>query len=116
MRYRMGDGLWVRLVDVGAALAGRSYPEDGEVVLDVRDDLCPWNARRWQVGAGTAESTDAPADLALDVSALGAAYLGGVSFARLAQGGHVEELRPGAIERADGIFRHNLHPWCPEIF
>ena len=55
-------------------------------------------------------------DLALDVPTLGAAYLGGMRFAQLAQGGHVEELKPGAIERADGIFRHGLHPWCPEIF
>ena len=28
-----GDGLWVRLLDVGAALSGRTYPEDGELVL-----------------------------------------------------------------------------------
>ena len=27
MRYRMGDGLWVRLVDVAAALSGRAYGE-----------------------------------------------------------------------------------------
>ena len=115
-RYRMGDGLWVRLVDVGAALSGRTYPDDGELVLDVRDELCPWNEGRWRLAGGAAERTDAAADLTLGVTALGSAYLGGVGFAQLAQGGHVEELRPGAIERADGIFRHGLHPWCPEIF
>jgi predicted acetyltransferase len=116
MKYRMGDGLWVRLLDVGAALSERSYPEDGELVLDVRDDLYPSNARCWRLGGGAAEPVDAAPDLALDVSALGAAYLGGVRFASLAQGGHVEERNPGAIDRADGIFRHSLHPWCPEIF
>jgi predicted acetyltransferase len=116
MRYRSGDGLWVRLLDVGAALSGRTYPEDGEVVFDVRDTFCQWNEGRWRLAGGAAERTDAEADLALDVSALGAAYLGGMRFAQLAQGGRVEELKPGAIERADGIFRHGLHPWCPEIF
>jgi predicted acetyltransferase len=116
MRYRMGDGLWVRLLDVGAALAARTYPEDGELVLDVRDELFPENERRWLLAGGRAEPTEAAADLSLDVSTLGAAYLGGVSMATLAQGGHVEERKPGAIERADGIFRHGLHPWCPEIF
>ena len=116
MRYRLGDGLWVRLVDVGAALSGRTYPEDGEVVFDVRDSFCPWNEGRWKLAGGAAERTNADADLALDVSTLGAAYLGGIRFAQLAQGGRVEELKPGAIERADGIFRHGLHPWCPEIF
>jgi predicted acetyltransferase len=116
MRYRLGDGLWVRLVDVGAALSGRMYPEDGEVVFDVRDSFCPWNEGRWKLAGGAAERTNADADLALDVSTLGAAYLGGIRFAQLAQGGQVEELKPGAVERADGIFRHGLHPWCPEIF
>lgn len=116
MRYRMGDGLWVRLLDVGAALAARTFG-DGEVVLELRDELCPWNAGRWRVGGGgEAAPTDAAADLALDVSALGAAYLGGMSLATLAQGGHVEELTRGAIDRTDVLFRHGLHPWCPEIF
>jgi predicted acetyltransferase len=116
MRYRMGDGLWVRLVDVGAALSGRTYPEDGELVLDVRDSFCAWNEGRWRLSGGVAERTDAAADLALDVATLGSAFLGGIRFAQLAQGGGVEELKPGAIERADGMFRHGLHPWCPEIF
>jgi predicted acetyltransferase len=116
MRYRLGDGLWVRLVDVGGALSGRTYPEDGELVLQVRDAFCPWNEGRWRVAGGAAERTDANADLALDVAALGSAFLGGIRFAQLAQGGGVEELRPGAIVRADGLFRHGLHPWCPEIF
>jgi len=116
MRYRLGDGLWVRLVDVGAALSGRTYPEDGEIVFDVRDAFCPWNEGRWRLAGGRAERTDADADIALEVDALGAAFLGGIRFAQLAQGAQVEELKPGAIERADGIFRHGLHPWCPEIF
>jgi predicted acetyltransferase len=116
MRYRMGDGLWVRLVDVGAALSGRTYPEDGELVFEVRDEFCPWNEGRWRLAGGAAERTDADADLVLDVTALGSAFLGGIRFAQLAQGGRVEELKPGAIERADGLFRHGLHPWCPEIF
>jgi predicted acetyltransferase len=116
MRYRSGDGLWVRLLDVGAALSGRTYPQDGEVVFDVRDTFCEWNEGRWRVADGAAERTDAEADLALDITSLGSAYLGGVGFAQLAQGGRVEELKPGGIERADGIFRNGLHPWCPEIF
>ena len=45
MRYRSGDGLWVRLLDVGAALSGRTYPEDGELVFDVRDDVLPVERR-----------------------------------------------------------------------
>jgi predicted acetyltransferase len=112
MRYRMADGIWVRLLDVGAALAARTYADDADVVLDVRDAFCPWNEGRWSREG----RTTAPADLALDVGALGAVYLGGIGFAALAQGGLVEELTPGAVERADAAFRHGLQPWCPEIF
>ena len=116
LRMRLGDGLWVRLVDVGAALSGRSYAGDDAVVLDVRDEFCPWNAGRWHVDAGGASRTTDEPDLALDVTALGSAYLGGFTFAALARGGRVEELRAGCLARADALFRADRLPWCPEIF
>src|SRR6266545_654685 len=116
MRYRMGDSLWARLVDVGAALSLRTYADDGELVLDLRDAFCPWNEGRWLLAGGTAERTDREPDLRLDVRELGSAYLGGVGFVQLAQSGLVEEVAPGALARADRIFRHGLQPWCPEIF
>jgi predicted acetyltransferase len=116
MRYRLGDGLWVRLVDVGTALSGRTYSVEPDLVFEVRDAFCPWNGGRWHLAGASAERTEAPADLALDIAALGSAYLGGLGFAQLAQGGYVDELTPGALERADSAFRHSLQPWCPEIF
>jgi predicted acetyltransferase len=85
-------------------------------VFEVGDEFCPWNEGRWHLAGTSAERTEAPADLVLDVAALGSAYLGGLGFAQLAQGGHVEELTQGAVERADSAFRHGLEPWCPEIF
>jgi predicted acetyltransferase len=115
-RYRMGDSLWMRLVDVGRALGGRAYAGDGSVVFDVRDAVCPWNEGRWKVEASAATRTDASADLALDVGALGSAYLGAVSFAQLRDGLRLEELSDGAVQRADAIFGWRSLPWCPEIF
>jgi predicted acetyltransferase len=114
--YRMGDGLWVRLVDVGAALSGRAYVGDGAIVFDVRDTVCPWNEGRWKLEAGVAVRTDDAADLACDVNVLGCAYLGAVSFAQLRDALRVEELVDGAVERADAIFGWRPLPWCPEIF
>ncbi len=114
--YRMGDALWVRVVDVGAALSGRAWGDHGPLVLDVRDDLLEWNAGRWKLEGGSCVRTDGEPDLALDVSALGAAYLGAVSFAHLREGLRVEELREGAVERADRIFAWRPFPWCPEMF
>jgi predicted acetyltransferase len=116
MRFTVGDALWVRLVDVGAALSARGYAGDGAVVLEVGDAFCPWNAGRWRLEGGTAERTEAEPELRLDVTALGSVYLGGFTFAQLARGLGVEELRPGAIERADALFRSDRAPWCPEIF
>jgi predicted acetyltransferase len=116
MRYRMGDSLWVRLVDVAAALSGRQYSAEGTLVFDVQDDFCTWNHGRWKLDAGVAARTDDDADIALPVQSLGSAYLGGVSFAELARAGRVEELKGGARARADALFRWDRHPWCPEIF
>jgi predicted acetyltransferase len=116
MRMRVGDGLWVRLVDVGAALSARSYAADGAVVIDVVDDFCPWNAGVWRVVDGRARRSTAPPQLRCDVSALGTVYLGAFSFSGLVRTGRAEELRRGAAARADAMFRGSRAPWCPEIF
>ncbi|HEY3542569.1 MAG TPA: GNAT family N-acetyltransferase [Gaiellaceae bacterium] len=116
LQYRLADALWVRLVDVGAALTGRSYAGDGAVVFDVRDAACPWNEGRWRVEPGGASRTDAAAEIALDVAALGAAYLGAVSFDQLRSALRLDELSDGAVERADRLFAWRPLPWCPEIF
>ena len=61
------DGLWVRLADVGKALAGRTYAEELDVVLGVTDEFLPWNAGQWHLVGGpagaTCEQTDRPADV-----------------------------------------------------
>jgi predicted acetyltransferase len=116
LRFRMGDCLWVRIVDVGAALSARQYLDDGAIVFDVDDDFCPWNEGRWKLEGGEAARTDDAADLRLPAQSLGSAYMGGVSFAELARAGRLEELTDGALARADALFRWDRHPWCPEIF
>ena len=103
-------------MDVGAALSGRRYSSEGTIVFEVADDFCPWNARRWKLEGGTAAPTKDDPDLRLPVQSLASAFLGGVQFAALARAGRVEELREGAIARADALFRWDRHPWCPQIF
>ncbi len=116
VRRSLTDGLYVRLVDVPRALAQRSYAAPLDVVLEVRDEICPWNAGRWRLTADGCEPTDAPPGLALDVRELGAAYLGGTSLTALAAAGRVEERTPGALEAAALAFRAAREPWCPEFF
>ena len=47
------DALWVRLVDVDRALSARRYPAPIDLVLEVRDDFCPWNSRALAAVGGT---------------------------------------------------------------
>ena len=111
----LGDGLWLRLVDVEAALAARSYRPGEPVVLEVHDELLPWNAGRYRVGEEV-ERTDAEPDLVLDVADLASVYLGAFDFVRLARARRVDVRTPSAAERASELFRTSLPPWCPEIF
>lgn len=112
---RLGDALWLRLVDLDASLRARSYKPGPSLVLEVADELCPWNAGRYRVGddAGRTEDT---ADLALDTADLAAAYLGAFDFHRLVHAGRAEERREGAAEDATLLFRTDLPPYCPEVF
>jgi predicted acetyltransferase len=106
----------VRLVDVERALSRRAYAAHDAVVVDVRDAFCPWNEGRWSIGASGVARANRPAELACDVTALGSVYLGGFTWTQLVQAGRVEELHSGAVRRADGLFRTDRAPWCPEIF
>ncbi|MFJ4779441.1 GNAT family N-acetyltransferase [Streptomyces sp. NPDC088762] len=111
------DFLWVRLLDVVRALGARTYAVPGVLVLEVTDAAGLADGRyRLDAGSGTCARTQEPADLRLDVSALGAVYLGDESAVRLAALGRVAEERPGAVALADAVFRTARRPWCPDVF
>ena len=117
---RVKDALHVRLVDVGAALEARTYQAPVDLVLEVEDAFCPWNEGRWRL-SGDAKGascvrTEEPADLALSVRELGAAYLGGVSLLSLGAAGRVRELRQGALAEASVGFASAVAPWLPHGF
>ncbi len=125
-RPRVTDNLWVRLLDVPAALSGRRYRAPLDAVLEVRDERLPANTGRWRLVTGAPADdgwapaqvtrTEDAADLALDVRELGAAYLGGRSLAALAGAGLVTELRPGAAAAAATAFSSPLAPVCSWVF
>jgi predicted acetyltransferase len=120
VRLERTDALWLRLVDADRALAARTYARELDVVLQVDDPFCPWNAGRRRLSAGPggatcAPTTDAP-DLRLGADVLGALYLGGPSAAALAAAGRIEEITPGAAGVVAAAFRAAREPWCPEIF
>lgn len=115
LHLRISDGLWLRLVDLEQALAAREYASDGAVVLDVRDDFCPWNEGRFRVGS-VVERTDDAADLELDVSDLARVYLGAYDFEALEAAGRVREHRADAVAEASALFRTTRPPFAAEVF
>lgn len=120
LRFKIEDGLWVRLVDLLGALAGRRYAAEGKVILEVKDSFCPWNEGRYELEGGPegadCRPSDAEPDLVLSATDLGAVYLGGVRFDTLRQAGRVIENAPGAVRRADALFTWDPPPWCPDMF
>ncbi len=113
------DSLWVRIVDVPAALEGRRYASEGRLVVDVRDSFCPWVEGRYGLEGGAegarCRRTDAEPDITLESADLAAVYLGGARLRTLRQAGRVQG-EPEALTRADAMFSWDPLPWCPEVF
>ncbi len=109
------DGLWLRILDLPAALEARGYVGSGTLVLDVVDDMFEANVGRWELavadGRATVTRSDLAPDLELDIAALAAAYLGGFRFVDLAVTGRVRACQDGALERADALFTPSRSPW-----
>lgn len=119
-KTRVEDGIWLRLVDVAAALAGRRYATEGRLVLRVRDAFCPWNEGHYELNGGPTNAacercSDDP-DLELSAADLAAVYLGGNRFRTLHEAGRIQELRRGAVVRADVMFATDRSPWCPSHY
>lgn len=115
------DMLWLRILDVKQALEARHYPAGGRLVLGVADALGLTGGTfvlEAEAGSGvvTAAGDQTAAlntpDLELDISALSALYLGGVSPVTLAASGRILEHTPGAAFRAARMFAVERPPHC----
>lgn len=114
------EGLWVRIFDIPRALAARTYERPGSIVLDVRDSEVEGGHVRVRLDASPTESgceptTDAP-DLELDVSALGAAYLGGTQLSDAVLASGAVEHTADALAKATQLLRTSTEPWCATFF
>jgi predicted acetyltransferase len=132
-RRTIGDALWARLTDLPKALGQRRYACPVDVNIRVTDELFPENRGTWRLRTlardpwdgrdgvpglvATCEpGKDGDADMTLDVSALGAAYLGGTRIGALDAAGLVTEHRPGAVLELSAAMSWDPAPWCPVIF
>jgi predicted acetyltransferase len=113
------DHVWLRIVDLDRAVGLRAYSAPARMVVDLRDELCPWNAGRWlfdidQDGGRVSRSTADP-EVELDVSDLGACFVGGTPLGRLVAAGRVTG-DAGALLQLGAALATPLAPWCPEGF
>ena len=123
----VGDGLWLKLLDVPAALEARRYEMSGSLVVELvdtdgRDAEGDPVTRRIRVAldaspeGARAVETHQPPDLTVASDALGAAYLGGTRLSRAALRGGADEHQAGALDLADRLLATFDAPWCSSFF
>lgn len=110
------DETWLRILDVPAALASRSYAGDRNVVLEVVDPILPENNARFRISREGARETDAPHDVRADISSLAVAYLGGGNWWRLAQAGRIEARNRKGVAALDELFATTMSPHAGTMF
>lgn len=105
------DMLWIRILDVAAALEARGYRRAGRLVIELAG-----GEGRWLLDAGPdgAECRPAkkgePTDLRMRIADLGSVYLGAFRPSMLAAAGAVEEMTSGSLDAADALFAAPLAP------
>jgi predicted acetyltransferase len=110
------DEIWLRILDVPAALAARRFAPADPVLLGVRDDLLEANAGVYRIADGTAERVDAVPELECDAAGLAMAYLGDRSPSELVASGWWTSTDPAAVGAADAAFRTGVAPWAGTNF
>lgn len=119
VRRKLIDALWIRVMDVPAALTARTYDRDGVVSFEVEDLVRPENGGVYRLEVHDGEASCArvseTADLGFDVDVLGHLYLGGGDVLSLAAAGRVKG-DPGAVVALHRMMRTDRQPWCNEVF
>ncbi|MQA63892.1 MAG: GNAT family N-acetyltransferase [Actinophytocola sp.] len=110
------DDVWVRLVDVPAALSARTYRGSGSVVIDVRDTILTSNSGSYRLSADGCARTDEPAALSMTVDTLAMLYLGGWQASALVTAGRIEATDAESVAIADRLFAADVAPWCGTPF
>ncbi|MBK5223261.1 MAG: GNAT family N-acetyltransferase [Acidimicrobiia bacterium] len=114
------DDLWVRIIDVEAAMSARRYGTTDRLVVEAHDEFRPATSGRYAIEGGADHAactrTDEPADLTMGIVELGCIYLGGVTPTALHRARRIDEITPGAMQRADAFFASTPSPWMTTGF
>lgn len=119
VRRTVSDALWVRVMDVPAALEARQYETDGAIVIGVTDAGRPSSTGSYRIevveGTARCELATASADVVMDIDVLGHLYLGGGNAVAMSLAGRLSG-DPKAVTKLHRLFRTDVAPWCPFVF
>jgi predicted acetyltransferase len=121
LRRHTSDGIWMRIVDVEAAMPQRPYGARGELTFAVQgDDMCPWNEGTFLLETDGLTSTvrrvEREPELVVSPNALASLLAGHRSASHLHRAGRLEAPQPRALQTADALFRAEYAPHCPNGF
>jgi predicted acetyltransferase len=127
VRWLLGDGralvlsqqvdlVWLRLLDVPAALAARRYAIPEDIVIEVIDeDAGRFASGRYRLRADGDDvecaRTNDDVDVEITQRTLASIYLGAFRLRELMLADVARERTPGAIARLDLMFSTPLSPW-----
>lgn len=116
----VGDGIWMRIVDVAAGLPSRPYSADGRLAIQVEDDLLEWNRGTWMLsvenGAASVAKTDAAPDLVMPIATLATLLSGHRTATACRLAGKLRETNPRSLRLADAMFATDYAPYTPNEF
>ena len=114
----VSDALWIRILDVAAALSGRQYEEDGSVSITVTDPFRPGTSGSYRIDVADGQATVTPCDegdIGMDIEVLGAAFLGGADALAYWRAGRID----GSLQDVSmfhRLFRTIRAPWIDTVF
>jgi predicted acetyltransferase len=115
---RHRDTLYLRILDVPAALSGRRYESDGSITISVVDDFMGRGGTfRLDVsdGVGTGSATSGDPDVTMQVADLGALFLGRPQAYIRWRAGRIDGAED-SIRTLDRLMRTARLPFCSEVF
>jgi len=106
------DGLWLRIEDIPATLATRTYSHDGVLRFAANGGTFELTV---EAGRGGCVATTKAPSIQFADTGLASTFLGGERAIQLARAERITG-DPAAIALADRMFASAIHPWCPEVF
>ncbi len=121
---RVTDNLYLRVIDVEAALRARKYAAGVDLVIEIEDPLLPANSGCYRLvtdgdpegAAAEVTRVESKPDITMGILELGTIYLGGTALTHLHRVRRVTEHSQGAVAAASTAFGWHRAPYCPDMF